>query len=87
MSEQTTNPETKDKPKAIKIGEEFYAVDSLTEKSINLFQDIKKVEDRIAQIQLDISIAEVAKTKLYEELIKEKENLTQVPAPATETKE
>jgi hypothetical protein len=86
MSKKTET--TQEAPKVIKIGEKHYSVESLTEKSINLFQDIKKVEDTINRHKLEASIGEIAKTRLYEELSIETQNLEEVQVQVQEeTKE
>lgn len=72
--------------KTFQIGEKTYDASSITEHGVNLINDIRKVDAKIADKQLGISIMQLAKAKLLEELDKEVVNFTEVegpvPAPA-----
>jgi hypothetical protein len=81
MTEKTEPTELK----TFQIGEKTYDAASITEQGVNIINDIRKVDNMLSQQQLQVSITQLAKTKLMEELEKEKENFTEVTAEAAET--
>lgn len=76
MAETTENTQ---ELKTIQIGETLYKAESLTEQGVNIINDIKKVDAQLAQQQLSVSITQLAKSKLMEELQKETANFEAVP--------
>lgn len=64
--------------KTIQIGEVTYDAASVTELGVNIINDIRKVEGKMADHQLTVSIMQLAKGKLLEELDKEKAKFTVV---------
>jgi purine-nucleoside phosphorylase len=68
--------------KTIQIGDVTYDAASVTELGINIINDIRKVDAKIADKQLTVSIMQLAKAKLIEELEKEKSKFTVVPKEA-----
>jgi len=64
--------------KTLTIGDKVYDAESITEKGVNIINDIKKVDGELAKIGLQKSITELAKVKLMEELQKETEKFTEV---------
>ena len=74
MAEATQN----EKLETISIGDKVYDAQSLTEMGANLINDIKKVEAQIGNYSLQLSIANLAKAKLAEELQKEIPNFKEV---------
>ena len=83
MTEQTEQLDTE--IKTIKIGEKAYAVDSMTEYGRNILQDLQKVDGVLNQQQLLVSVTQLAKGKLLEELTKEAANFTEVEDPTEAT--
>jgi len=65
----------------IKIGDKYYAADSLTQTGIALLQDVSLIEQEMKQYTLKISIHQLAKAKLIDELAKEMDKFVEVPAP------
>jgi len=66
----------------IRIGEKHYDATNLTEQAVALLGDIEKVDGELGRLQLQSSIASVAKSSLIEKLVAETANLTEVEAPA-----
>lgn len=75
--EQNTVDENKE-PQTLQIGETIYDVASLTERGVNIINDIRKVEAQIGHHQINVSIAQLAKAKLLEELNTEAVNFTKI---------
>jgi hypothetical protein len=67
--------------KTIAIGDKVYSADSITEQGVNIINDLQRVDQVLSRQQLDISITQLAKAKLIEELDKEKASFTEVEAP------
>ena len=65
----------------ITIGKKNYDVSTLTEKTKGILGDLQKVENRINQITLDVSIMDVAKQKLITDLLAETKDLVEVDLP------
>ena len=65
----------------IRIGEKFYDATKLTEHATALINDINQVEGELKRLQLQTSIATLAKSTIVEKLVKETVNLTEVDAP------
>lgn len=72
---EATNQEA---PKTIKIEDKTYDVASLTEKGVQLVNNIQMVDQVISTKQLEANIASVAKDKLVAELVAEAVNFTEV---------
>lgn len=68
----------------VTIGEKIYLADSLTEHGVNIINDVRSVETRIKQLQLDVAIADLARGKLMEELQKEVPKFTEIEKPVEE---
>jgi len=66
------------KKETIKLGEKTFLADSVTERGNNIIDDIQKVESLIGTQQLELSVSNLAKGKLLEELTKESSNFTEV---------
>lgn len=67
----------------VRIGDKFYDASKLTDRAVALFNDIEKVDGEIGRLQLQTSIANVARTTLINDLVAETANLgdAEVPAP------
>lgn len=63
------------------IGEKTYFADSVTEHGSKILGDIQKVEQQVGSYTLQMSIANLAKAKLIEELEKEIPKFKEVPQP------
>lgn len=72
--------------KAVRLGNKYFDVDSFTERAYALLQDVKKVEEVLQRQKMDVSITELARQMLIEELGKELPNLKEVPGPEEVTK-
>lgn len=64
--------------KTITIDDKKYAIDSLTEKGQSIILNLQKVEATLASSQFDVTVAQLAKAKLLDELGKEVQNFTEV---------
>jgi hypothetical protein len=64
--------------KTLTIGDKVYDASTITEMGVNIINDVKKVDQELAHIGLQKSIAELAKVKLMEELQKETEKFTEI---------
>lgn len=64
--------------KSVKLGDKEYNVADLTEKSIALINDVKRVEDEMGRLNIQMGIAKIARAKLLEELEKEKQNIPEI---------
>lgn len=73
--------------KTINIGDKVYEADSITEQGVNIINDIQKVEQVLSRQQLEVSITQLAKAKLMEELQKELPKFKEVEAPAEDKAE
>jgi|GEM_PF-4104910 hypothetical protein len=71
------------KSQAVKIGEKYYDINTVTELAVALLKDIKKIDDEISRVNLKLSITKLAKIKLLDELTKELPKMTEVLAPET----
>lgn len=74
MTEQAQQTELK----TFQIGDKVYDAASITEHGLNIINDIRKVDGKIADKQLTMSIMQLAKAKLIEELTKETANFKEV---------
>lgn len=71
MSEENIEgQESAQAPRQITVNDKTYDWDSLGEKEIGMLTDIRKIEIEIERIELQKSIADFAKSKIYEELTK-----------------
>jgi len=69
----------------IRIDDKHYNADNLTDAAKAILSDLQKVEGRMNQLSLDISIMNLAKQTLVGKLVEETANLEEVEAPvATE---
>jgi hypothetical protein len=66
----------------IRINNNFYNADTLTDTAKALLGDLQKIEGRMNQLSLDSSIMDLAKQTLIGKLVEETANLEAVPAPA-----
>jgi len=64
----------------IKIDNKMYDASSLTERASVLIGNIQRTDEMITRHQIEISIANIAKSKLLEELGKEVPNLVEIQA-------
>lgn len=78
MTEQTQEIQT------ITIGEKTFDVSSVTEHGKGLIGDIKRIEGELAHLQLQASIAEIARGVILEKLTEESVNFTEVAVEAEE---
>lgn len=69
--------------KTFTIGDKTYDAASITEAGVTIINDIRKVDGLLAQQQLAVSVTQLAKAKLMEELGKEAEKFTEVPVEQT----
>jgi hypothetical protein len=63
---------------AVKIGEKYYDINTVTELAVALLKDIKKIDDELGRVNLQLSITKLAKVKLLDELTKEFPKMTEV---------
>ena len=68
----------------IRIGENYYNAETLTDAAKALLSDIQKVDSRLNQLSLDASIMDLAKQTLIGKLVEETVNLQQVPGPTAQ---
>ncbi len=71
MSTEQTNESKINELRTIKIDDKHYDIKSLTERGTNLISNIQRVDTVIERHQLELSISQLAKAKLLEELVKE----------------
>jgi hypothetical protein len=71
----------------IRIGDNTYNAETLTEQSKILLSDIQKVEGELGRLTLQTSIANLAKGTLIEKLLTETENLEVVEVSEEEPAE
>lgn len=64
--------------RTIKIEGKTYDVKSITEKGGHLISNIQKIDEVLAQKQLELGIVNVAKAKMIEDLVKEAVNFQEV---------
>jgi hypothetical protein len=74
-----SQPQPQPETETIQIGETTYDANSVTERGVNIINDIRKIENLLAHQQLTVSVSSLAKTKLTEELEKEAVNFTKFP--------
>ena len=69
-------------PKTIKIEGVHYNAETLSQKGINLINNISEITTVIKRANIDIGIANIAKAKVVEDLLVEaRENFTVVEVP------
>lgn len=61
-------------PKTVKIDDEEFSVDTLTERGIQLIKNIGRLDEVLSRQHLDVAITELAKSKLLDDLANEKVN-------------
>lgn len=61
-----------------KIGDKFYKADSLTKEGAEILQDLKRIEEEIGRRQADVQVAQLARAKLIDELLKESVNFEEI---------
>lgn len=66
----------------IRIGDDHYNTETLTDNAKALLSDLQKVEGELGRLNLQASIANFAKNTLIEKLVAETANLEKVDAPA-----
>lgn len=75
----------------IRINDKYYNADTLTDTAKALLSDLQKVEGRMNNLSLDLSIMDLAKQSLIGKLVEETAHLQLVPPPSapaeTETTE
>ena len=69
--------------KTFTIGDKVFEASSITEHGTNIINDLQKVDSILAQQQLQVSITQLAKGKLMEELQKEMANFTEIKRDAS----
>lgn len=69
---------SKDAEPTLQIGDKFYDLNTATEMSLAIAKDIKTIDEKIKDYHLQISIAQLAKAKLFDELQKELPKMTEV---------
>ena len=75
QTQQPTQDET------IQIGDKFYDAKSVSELGWAIIRDLKTIDGKLNDYNLEVSIAKLAKAKLIDELQKEIPAMTEVPAP------
>lgn len=65
-------------PKTVKIEDKTYSVESLTEKGIQLINNISMVDQIVARHRSEMEVASFAKDKLVAELVAETPNFQEV---------
>lgn len=65
----------------IQLGDKLYDAESITEHGVHILNDLRKVESQMANHQLTVSIMQLAKSKLTEELEKEMVKFKEIPFP------
>ena len=65
-------------PKTVKIEDKTYAVDSLTEKGVQLINNISMVDQVVARHRSEMEVASYAKDNLVRELVAEAVNFREV---------
>lgn len=68
--------------KTITINDESYYIDSITETGKNLVNSIQKIEKIIEQHEIELQIGQMAKAKLFNDLIRETAQFEQVQKEA-----
>lgn len=68
--------------KTITINDESYYIDSITETGKNLVNSIQKIEKIIEQHEIELQIGKMAKSKLFNDLIRETAQFEQVQKEA-----
>lgn len=66
----------------IRIGDNYYNAETLTDNAKALLSDLQKVEGELGRLNLQASITNFAKSTLIEKLVAETANLEHVEAPA-----
>ena len=64
--------------KTLKVGDKHYDIDSATDLAGSIIRDIATIEEEIRKDQIRISIAQLARTKLMDELQKELPKMKEV---------
>ena len=68
----------------IRIGQKHYSQETLTEMAAALLSDIQKVDGEIGRLELQTSIANLARGTLVEKLVEETKNLQEVEVETVE---
>jgi len=67
-----------DEVKTITIDDKKYDMESLTEKSKSIIANLQRVDQLLTQQQFEVSISQLGRAKLLEELAKEVPNFKEV---------
>jgi hypothetical protein len=81
MTEQAQaqpQPQEQTELKTIQIGETLYDVSTVTEQGVNIINDVRSIDNILSQQQLTVSITQLAKSKMIEELEKEAVKFTAI---------
>jgi len=85
MTETTETTETAQTIETVKFNGKTYASSSITSKGEDIIKDIQSVEGLISKYQLEVSVSQLARIKLLEELEAEAVNFTEVEDPTEPT--